>query len=58
VAGRPLPARFRELGYGGWRDVASAERLLEAARERVGPDRAGWSRDGFNDLAVAVAAAS
>jgi hypothetical protein len=49
---RPLPERFRELGYGDWRDVSAAERLLGAVRERVGPERAGWSRDGFNDLAM------
>ncbi|MEX1252927.1 MAG: hypothetical protein WEE64_01170, partial [Dehalococcoidia bacterium] len=49
---RPLPARFRELGYGDWRDEGAAERLLAAVRERMGPDHAGWSRDGFNDLAV------
>ena len=49
---RPLPARFADLGYGDWRDTSAAERLYELLWSRMGPGRAGWSRDGFNDLAV------
>jgi DNA repair photolyase len=54
---RPLPARFRDAGYGDWRDIAAAERLYETLLERMGGERVGWSQDGFNDLAVEAAAA-
>jgi DNA repair photolyase len=53
---RPLPLRFQELGYGDWRDIAGAEQLLRTLVERMGPGRVGWSRDGFNDLAVDASA--
>lgn len=51
---RPLPARFSELGWGDWRDIAAAEQLYELLRERMGPERVGWSQQGFNDLAIAA----
>jgi DNA repair photolyase len=54
TARRPLPRRYAELGLGDWRDVAAAEGLYAALRERMGPERAGWSQGGFNDLAVAA----
>ena len=53
---RPLPGRFADLGFGDWRDVASAERLHKTLLEQMGPGRVGWSRDGFNDLAMSTAA--
>lgn len=49
---RPLPRRFEDLGFGDWRDVSAAERLHQALLVRMGQARAGWSRDGFNDLAM------
>jgi hypothetical protein len=49
---RPLPHRFVELGLGDWRDVAAAERLHRTLLDHMGPERVGWSRAGFNDLAV------
>ncbi len=55
---RPLPARFAGLGYGDWQDISSAERLFEVLCRRIGPKRVGWSRDGFNALALAAAAGS
>ncbi len=53
---RPLPHRFADLGFGDWRDTAAAERLHQALLERMGRERVGWSREGFNDLAVTPAA--
>jgi len=53
---RPLPARFAELGYGNWQDISGPERLLKLLRERLGPDRITWSREGFNALAMEAAA--
>jgi DNA repair photolyase len=50
---RPLPARFSDLGFGDWRDVAAAERLHQTLVERMGREHVGWSQEGFNDLAVA-----
>lgn len=49
---RPLPARFEELGFGDWRDISAAERLHQTLVQRLGAERAGWSQDGFNDLAM------
>ncbi len=54
---RPLPVRFRELGFWDWRDVTAARNLNAILRGRLGPDRVGWSREGFNALAVSAAAA-
>ncbi len=51
---RPLPARFKRLGYGDWRDEAAARRLHARLQSRLGADRVGWSRDGFNALARGV----
>jgi DNA repair photolyase len=48
---RPLPRRYVELGWGDWRDVAGARRLHAALCERMGPERVGWGREGFNGLA-------
>lgn len=50
---RPLPALFRKLGYGDWRDSSAAERLYALLGERLGAERVGWSRQGFNALALA-----
>jgi hypothetical protein len=55
TAHRPLPARFAELGLGDWRETGCAERLHQTLLDRMGPERAGWSQDGFNDLAVRTA---
>jgi len=53
---RPLPKRFRELGWGDWQDITAAERLYDALRARLGPRCVFWSQDGFNALAVEAAA--
>lgn len=45
---RPLPALFRQLGYGDWRDESAAKRLYTQLQSRLGAERVGWSRDGFN----------
>ena len=50
---RPLPALFRRSGYGDWRDNSAAERLYALLGERLGAERVGWSREGFNALALA-----
>ncbi len=50
---RPLPIRFRELGFGDWRDVSHAQQLYAVLQERLGHERVGWSREGFNALATA-----
>ncbi len=55
TASRPLPKRFKELGFGDWRDMSSAQCLHGILQERLGPERVGWSRDGFNALAVSTA---
>jgi DNA repair photolyase len=55
---RPLPKRFAELGWGDWRDVTAAEQLFAVLRDRLGPERVGWSQQGFNDLATAATAAA
>jgi DNA repair photolyase len=52
---RPLPRRYVELGLGDWRDGSPAERLHRTLLDRLGPERVGWSLDGFNDLAVRTA---
>jgi DNA repair photolyase len=52
---RPLPLRYAALGYGDWRDTSAAQRLYELLRDRLGAGRVGWSRDGFNDLAIDAA---
>jgi DNA repair photolyase len=49
---RPLPHRYAELGFDDWRDTSSAERLHQTLLEQMGRERVGWSRDGFNDLAM------
>lgn len=49
---RPLPGRFAELGFGDWRDTEAADGLHDALLQRVGPDRVGWSQEGFNRLAM------
>jgi DNA repair photolyase len=54
---RPLPEVFRESGFGDWRDVSSARSLHEILQSRLGPQRVGWSRDGFNAVAVAASQA-
>jgi DNA repair photolyase len=54
---RPLPQRFAELGFAGWRDTSSAERLHQTLLERMGRERVGWSLDGFNDLAFGASVA-
>ena len=51
TAARPLPARFADLGYGDWRDERPARALYEELRARLGPERVGWSVEGFNALA-------
>jgi DNA repair photolyase len=53
TASRPLPKAFRDAAFGDWRDTSSAERLHATLRERLGIERVGWSREGFNALAVA-----
>jgi DNA repair photolyase len=53
---RPLPQRFEQLGYGNWRNISGPRLLLDALTERIGPDRVGWSQEGFNALAVHAAA--
>ncbi|MEX2246282.1 MAG: radical SAM protein [Dehalococcoidia bacterium] len=52
---RPLPRRYEELGWGDWRDTTAAEHLHGLLGARFG-ERAGWSRDGFNALAMAEVA--
>ncbi|HEV8632902.1 MAG TPA: radical SAM protein [Chloroflexota bacterium] len=47
---RPLPARYRELGWGDWRDESAARRLHDLLATRLGDERVRWSRDGFNAL--------
>ena len=54
---RPLPALFRQLGYGDWRNESAAERLYAQLQSRLGADRTGWSSDGFNALAQGAGAA-
>jgi DNA repair photolyase len=51
---RPLPQRFAELGFGDWRDVSAAQTLHGELTRRLGPNRVGWCRDGFNYLAAAA----
>jgi DNA repair photolyase len=51
---RPLVERFRELGLGDWRDESAAWRLYELLAARLGGERVGWSREGFNRLAAAA----
>jgi DNA repair photolyase len=55
---RPLPGRFAELGWGDWRDTSSAEQLAESLRRRLGPERIGWGKHGFNAIAAEVADAT
>ena len=52
TARRPLPAFFRQAGYGDWRDTAAAEELYARLQSRLGVERVGWSREGFNALAM------
>lgn len=52
---RPLPQRFRELGFGDWRDTSQAEELKALLTDRLGENFVGWSREGFNALADSVA---
>jgi DNA repair photolyase len=47
---RPLPARYQELGWGDWRDESAARALYRRLRDRLGPERVGWSSRGFNGL--------
>ncbi len=51
---RPLPGVFRASGFGDWRDISSARSLHEILQARLGPERVGWSREGFNAVAVAA----
>jgi len=51
---RPLPSVFSASGFGDWRDVSSARSLHEILQVRLGSQRVGWSRDGFNAVAVAA----
>jgi DNA repair photolyase len=55
---RPLPQRFAELGWGDWRDTSQAEKLAELLRERLGPERVGWGKQGFNAIAEEIANAN
>jgi DNA repair photolyase len=48
---RPLPERFRELGFGDWRDTSQAKELKAILDNRLGEELVGWSREGFNVLA-------
>lgn len=50
TAHRPLPRRFHELGWGDWRDETVARQLFALLRDRLGPERVGWSVEGFNGL--------
>lgn len=52
---RPLPQKFRELGFGDWRDTARAQELKTILEDRFGEELVGWSREGFNALAESVA---
>lgn len=52
---RPLPRKFAELGYGDWRDTEAARCLSDELVSRIGPERVGWSQDGFNWLATEAA---
>lgn len=54
---RPLPSRFADLGYGDWRDTSQARLLFNLLSERIGPEQAGWSQEGFNALALRAALA-
>lgn len=56
TARRSLPRRFAELGYGNWRDASSAAALHARLRAQMGADRVGWSRDGFNAVAITAQA--
>jgi DNA repair photolyase len=51
TARRPLPARFDELGYGDWQDETCARALYDTLIAEMGPERVGWSQEGFNELA-------
>jgi DNA repair photolyase len=58
TAHRPLPERFQVCGFGDWRDVAQADELHALLVARMGAERVGWSREGFNQLAAARTYAS
>ncbi len=47
---RALPERYRELGWGDWRDESSARTLYAMLGEHLGYDRVVWSCEGFNSL--------
>jgi DNA repair photolyase len=47
---RPLPVRYKELGWGNWRDEGAARHLYQMLSEQLGPERVVWSSNGFNDL--------
>jgi DNA repair photolyase len=52
TAQRPLAHRFRELGWGNWRDETAARELYQRLVDRLGPERVGWSEEGFRWLAA------
>lgn len=45
-----MPELLQSLGYEYWLERDAHLPLLEALRERMGPDRVGFSQDGFNRL--------
>ena len=51
-ARRPVASRFSELGWGDWRDVEPARQLHSLLSDRMGPERVGWAKEGFNELAA------
>jgi DNA repair photolyase len=45
-----MPELLRSLGYGDWMLPDAHVLLLEALKRKMGPDRVGFSQDGFNLL--------
>jgi hypothetical protein len=50
-ARRPVAALFAELGWGDWRNVDPAAQLYGVLADRMGSERVGWAKEGFNELA-------
>jgi DNA repair photolyase len=50
-----VPALWQASGYGDWRDETAAWQLYQALLARLGPERVGWSIEGFNSIQAGVA---
>ena len=50
TARRPLPERYARLGWGDWQSQELGQSLYAALVERIGEERVGWSKEGFNSM--------